>query len=98
MPQSPLLRCPQQATLTALTSAASCHQVWLGGGLGPVGAAEAGCVCASQLQLEEWGVKVEGWEPCVCASLQHGLCPPSSPGGFSACVWVCEGGFLLHGT
>lgn len=56
-------------------------------GLGPVGAAEAACVCASQLQLEEWGVKLEGWEPCIRASLQHGLCSPSQPGGLSACVW-----------
>uniref|UniRef100_A0A8C3TUE0 Zinc finger protein 142 n=1 Tax=Catharus ustulatus TaxID=91951 RepID=A0A8C3TUE0_CATUS len=40
-----------------------------GWGVGSVGAAEAGCVCASQLQLEEWRGKLEGWEPCstVCA-------------------------------
>lgn len=30
---------------------------------------------------------LEGWEPCIPASLQHSLCPPSQPGGFSACVW-----------
>lgn len=41
----------------------------VGWGVGSVGAAEAGCVCASQLQLEEWRVKLQGWEPCstVCA-------------------------------